>query len=81
MVAGSNTGCNGRPRAQKRSVNQEPGTGLGNADIFHILNGSLGRFGKTYDGRDRMRSHGHVCCGVHHGVRLNWQVTDWADRI
>ncbi|RGP64265.1 hypothetical protein FSPOR_8085 [Fusarium sporotrichioides] len=81
VVAGSNTGCNGRIRAQKVSTWGAPGTGIGNADIYYIVDGSLSRFGRVYDGRERMRSHGHSFCGFDHGSRMNWQVTDWADRI
>jgi hypothetical protein len=81
VVAGTNTGCNGRIRAQKLSTWGAPGNGIGNADIFYIVDGSLARFTKVYDGRARMRSHGYSYCGFDHGARMNWQVTDWADRI
>ncbi|CAG7561807.1 unnamed protein product [Fusarium equiseti] len=59
VVAGTNTGCNGRIRAQKFGTLQVAGNSIGNVDIFNIVNGSFGRgFAKIYDGRARMRSHG-----------------------
>ncbi|RFN47073.1 hypothetical protein FIE12Z_8687 [Fusarium flagelliforme] len=40
VVAGTNTGCNGRIRAQKHGTLGTPGNGIGNADIYNIVNAS-----------------------------------------
>ncbi|KAF5680561.1 hypothetical protein FHETE_335 [Fusarium heterosporum] len=80
VAAGSNTGCNGRFRG--RNVLGYSGTaGIGNADIYYLTDGTLSRFTRVYNGRERVRAVGETNCGEAWRFAMEWQIGNWDNRI
>ena len=76
MAAGNNVGCNARFRG--RSVTGRAGTaGIGNVDIYSIVNGALSRFTREFSGRERMRAYGTTACGEAWRFDMEWQIGNW----
>ncbi|KAL2214670.1 hypothetical protein CC79DRAFT_1328557 [Sarocladium strictum] len=81
VVAGSNSGCNGRFRGQRKYAGSySEQVRMGNVDLHNIVQSSLNRFSQVRGGRERVRAYGTADCGEYQ-TPLNWQIRRWGRAV
>lgn len=81
VVAGSNSGCNGRFRGgRKYAGHYTQQVQMGNVDVHNIVQTSLNRFSQVRGGRERVRAYGTADCGEYQ-TTLNWQIRRWGRAV